>query len=127
MNAITDIHFCAECHNLTSTHIRDSDKSLIHHCKACDNSEAYDPKDLCIYTLIFKVGDMKHSLNQNKYLTHDVTLPKIKGNPHLRCLNTECSNYSTPETSSVTYVKYDEDQMKYMYICDACGQSWTNE
>jgi DNA-directed RNA polymerase subunit M/transcription elongation factor TFIIS len=127
MDATTDIHFCTECHNLTTICIRETDQSLVHHCKACGLSDASDPKDHCLYTIIFKGRDMKHSLNQNQYMTHDVTLPKIKGNPHLKCLNPECASHAGPDTSSVTYVRYDDDQMKYLYICDSCGQSWTNE
>jgi DNA-directed RNA polymerase subunit M/transcription elongation factor TFIIS len=127
MNSNTDIHFCTECHNLTTLAIREEDQALIHHCKACERSEIFESSDRCIYTMTFQGRDMKHTLNQNKYLTHDITLPKIKGNPNLHCLNPDCASQGANETSSITYIKYDEDQMTYLYVCDACGQSWTNE
>ena len=30
-------------------------------------------------------------LIDNPYITHDITLPKIKNNPNIKCVNPECS------------------------------------
>jgi hypothetical protein len=125
MNTNSHIHFCSHCHNLTSIGVKE-DTSLVHYCKGCNQEEVFDPSDHCIYTMSFKDTDMKHTLNQNKYVTHDITLPKIQGNPNIKCMNEACESH-TQGVSSVTYLKHDSTHMKYMYICDTCGQSWTNE
>jgi DNA-directed RNA polymerase subunit M/transcription elongation factor TFIIS len=122
----SEIHFCGECQNMTYLYL-DEDKNLIHHCKACQTSEPYSGENNCIYSIGFEKYDISESINHNKYITHDITLPKIEGNSNVRCTNEECICNMSNTPSSVTYIKYDEDDMKYIYICNHCGQKWKND
>ena len=70
--------------------------------------------------------DKSHVVNRNKYITHDNVLPKIKNNPNVKCLRDDCPTNQDGVESSITFLKYDFDNMRYMYICDECGNSWTN-
>ena len=119
----SEIHFCDECQNMTYLYL-DEDENLIHHCKACQKSEEFKGKDKCIYSVDFKGYDNSEYINHNQYITQDVTLPKIEGNPNMKCTNEECVSIQSGKESSVTYIKYDLENMKYIYICNHCGQKW---
>ena len=122
----SDIHFCQECHNMTFICV-DSEK-LIHYCKACETAESFTEESLQkpIYSMDFRKFDTSEVINRNKYITQDITLPKIEGNPNIKCTNPECVCVTQKEPSSVTYIKYDPEEMKYIYICNHCGQKWRN-
>ena len=123
----SDIHFCQECHNMTFIYL-DEDKNLIHYCKACERSEPFTEESLQkpIYSMDFRKFDTSAVINRNKYITQDITLPKIEGNPNIKCTNEECISIKEKQASSVTYIKYDAEEMKYIYICNHCGQKWKN-
>tara|TARA_Y100001970_G_scaffold65417_1_gene83652 strand:- start:111 stop:494 length:384 start_codon:yes stop_codon:yes gene_type:complete len=123
----SEIHFCSECQNMTYLYLDDTeDKNLIHYCKACQNSEPFTGKNNCIYSIDFREYDNSEYINHNKYITHDITLPKIEGNPNIKCVNDECISVKEGKESSITYIKYDLENMKYIYICNHCGQKWKN-
>ena len=121
----SDCHFCQECHNMTFIYL-DENKKLIHHCKACSKSEPFQDESPCIYSMDFRVFDTSEVINRNKYITQDITLPKIENNPNVKCTNEECESIKGDTNSSVTYIKYDAENMKYIYICNHCGQKWNN-
>jgi transposase-like protein len=80
----------------------------------------------CVFSYTNRPIDISRVLNQNAYLVHDITLPKIRNNPNVQCMDGACPSHERG-TSSITYMKYDFDAMKYLYRCDDCGTSWTNE
>ena len=49
----SEIHFCGECQNMTYLYL-DSDKNLIHYCKACEKREPFSGKNNCIYSMDFR-------------------------------------------------------------------------
>mgnify|MGYP001319489310 FL=1 len=51
---------------------------------------------------------------------------KLKNNENITCPNDECLTNNEGIEKSFKYIKYDEDQLKFMYVCETCGQSWTN-
>jgi hypothetical protein len=125
-----EVYFCSKCDNLSSIHLyRESEESepeLVYYCKACTNREAVPKDSRFVYTINFDGYDKSELLNSNKYISHDLTLPTIDGNPNIRCTNTECVSIKESKPSSVKYVKYDPENMRYMYICNYCGQKWNN-
>ena len=121
----SETHFCKQCQNMTFLYT-DEGKNLIHHCKACLYSEPYLKKNNCIYSIQFKKYDNSEYINSNPYVTHDITLPKIKSNPNIKCVNPECISISEMKECDITYIKYDMENMKYIYICNHCGQKWKN-
>ena len=121
----SDIHFCSECHNMTFIYLNE-EQNLIHYCEACSKSESFTSENACIHTTSVNKYDNSESINYNKYITHDITLPKIEGNSNIKCTNEECESIKEDKNSSVTYIKYDSDNMKYIYICNHCGYKWKN-
>ena len=46
----------------------------------------------------------------------------------IKCPNSECKSIvnEPPLPSDILYIKYNKSEMKYIYTCNHCGQSWTN-
>ena len=125
-----EVHFCEKCHNLSYLHLwktdEDSEETLVYYCKACGNKEDVSQDSRCMYTLNFGEYDKSEYLNANKYITHDITIPSIEGNTNIVCPNAECVSVKENRSSSVKYIKYDSESMRYLYICKYCGQKWRN-
>lgn len=117
------MHFCGDCHNLTFIHTTE-DKKLIHLCKTCNKTEEYEG-DGSVFSQNFNPIDRSEILNSNKYINHDITLPFIENNPNIKCPNAECESRKDGH-SMIKYLKHDYANMKYTYICDHCGQKWSN-
>ena len=75
-----------------------------------------------IYTNTNDSVDKSEVINSNPYITHDITLPSIQNNPNIKCQNEECN----PETTDIKFIKYDEINMNYIYICNHCSSKWRN-
>ena len=69
--------------------------------------------------------DLSESINSNKFINYDITLPHIKSD-NIKCPNSECISITDEKQSDIIYIKYDKDNMKYIYSCNHCGQKWTN-
>jgi len=119
-----EIHFCGECYNLTYL-ATNEDQELVHYCKICEKVEKFSGNN-CIYSIGFTNLDVSQVINSNKYITHDKTIPSIKNNINLVCPKESCQTNTEGIEKSFKYIKYDEKDMKYIYICNTCGQKWTN-
>ena len=59
----------------------------------------------------------------NRYTKFDPTLPHI----HLRCPNDSCNTNKEKNVTDAIYIRYDNTQLKYLYICTECDHKWKNE
>ena len=62
---------------------------------------------------------------ENIMLTNNIP-EHIKNNPNIKCVNPECISITESKECDITYIKYDMENMKYIYICNHCGQKWKN-
>ena len=99
----SDIHFCSECNNMTYIYLNE-EKQLIHYCKACSKSEEFENENPCIYSTNFINYDISESINKNKYITHDITLPKINDNINIKCPKEDCISNKEDNKNSITYI-----------------------
>ena len=60
-----------------------------------------------------------HMINQ--YTKLDPTLPRIY---NIQCPNSECGSNKENEKREVVYMRYDDDNLKYVYICVVCDTVW---
>ena len=118
-----EMNFCNVCDNILYLYEDDDTKKLYLGCKSCGNSQ--ENKQTCIYDNNLSI-DLSKSIGQNKHLREDITLPSIKDNPNISCPNTECPTH-TKGVSEILYMKYDKEDMRYMYLCKSCNQTWTNK
>ena len=117
-----EVNFCNNCDNMTFIYINKENNKLINLCKSCGYKEECSEKGKCIFNLNNNTIDKSELLNHNSYITHDITLPIIEDNKNIQCNNPDCDG----ENIKVTYIKYDKNDMKYLYICNHCGFKWKN-
>ena len=116
-----DVDFCSQCENLLYLYIDKQDNSLHHKCKSCGFSKKLENKNIEINNNT-KINVTKCDIiNHNPFITADITIPSIKDNKNIKCLNPDCD----AETIHIKYLNYDQDNLKYIYICNQCGHSWT--
>ena len=113
------INFCPECDNMLYMRIKNDDdvNKLVNYCKNCGYQHDIKSSNNCIYDNNFVAVDNILKENSiNRYTTLDPTLPKAKG---IKCPNERCPS-ANPE---IVYVNYNENKMKYTYICLDCKQA----
>ena len=117
-------NLCENCNNFMFTKINPDDKEHLYNgCNTCGKVN----KITQTYKYINKsTMDISNVLNNSEYLLYDKTLPTIKGNSNIRCTNKECLTNKEDIKSDITYIKYDSENMKYLYICNICNQKWKN-
>ena len=100
-----------------ATEITEVLSDLIYFCEKCDYSEKRDTGSSSVYHLNYNLDKIKRNHIVNKYTALDITLPKATG---IKCPNEKCPSKNTAKKSEIRYIKYDDKNMKYIYICIAC-------
>jgi len=119
---MAEINFCDNCNNLLFLYSNDKQKLFLG-CKLCEFTKEYNDTN-CIFTNEFNLN-IDNVINYNKYLSDDITLPIIENNPNIICPNKDCPSIQEKK-SKITYIKYNHDNLKFIYICKFCNQKWTN-
>ena len=117
-----DVEFCDKCENLLYLYIDSETNTITLHCKGCGNKKPMKDKVVEIDNNTHINVDKSDIINTNPFITHDITLPTIKNNKNIKCQNEECG----AEEINIKYIKYEDKNMKYLYICNHCGCKWKN-
>jgi DNA-directed RNA polymerase subunit M/transcription elongation factor TFIIS len=131
------MHFCSTCSNMYYISIT-PENELQYYCRNCghiDNSIAAD--NICVSKINVKHTTTPQSFSQvvNKYTKFDPTLPRINT---IRCPNDECPSNKILESAEaagakhksqneIIYVRYDDTNLKYVYLCAKCDKVWNTE
>jgi len=51
----------------------------------------------------------------------------IHANENVKCTNQECESIVDKKPCQITYIKYDNEGMKYLYICTDCDHTWKTD
>ena len=43
---------------------------------------------------------------------------------NLPCINEQCEFHSSKKNREIIYIRYDEANLKYAYLCPKCDTSW---
>ena len=123
--------FCVNCDNMYYIGISVEDqKKLIYYCRNCKHKdETITEEGVCVLNSQLKKGKSNLSHIINKYTKMDPTIPRIY---NMKCPNMDCvTNKEKGEnnkTNEIIYVRYDDDNLKYAYVCVDCDTVWkTNE
>jgi DNA-directed RNA polymerase subunit M/transcription elongation factor TFIIS len=97
--------------------------TLTHYCRKCGNNVNYDNHDKIICVINSDINTVnKDNLFINKYTKHDPTLPRVDNIP---CPNDNCdTNTKNDVSNEVIYIRTDDINMKYTYICSICDTTW---
>jgi len=98
--------------------------NLIHYCRNCGHQEDMQTSNLCVSKTNFKRSNLKYENSINKYTKLDPTLPRINT---IKCPNEQCVSNTTDGEHDVIYIRYDDTQMKYVYLCPACDTVWKTD
>jgi hypothetical protein len=122
------INFCNGCENVLTIYA-DKAQKLYLGCKICNERVDYDMEETiggkCVYRNEFN-KDYSEIIT-NKYINFDNTLPIIEGNDNIKCHNEKCISIIENKPCNLTYIKYNEKDLKYKYLCKFCGFEWKNK
>lgn len=117
------MHFCSNCQNMYYIKItQDNNNKLVYYCRNCGNEESDLGGDSISVSKTY-LKKTEHSFNHiiNKYTKLDPTLPRIN---NILCPNAECTTNTKHEPKEILYIRYDNANMKYIYICSTCDNVW---
>ena len=67
------------------------------------------------------IDSFKNSVNEFTKL--DPTLPRTNA---IKCPNLECATNTGDEKREIVMIRYDDVQLKYVYLCASCDTTWKN-
>jgi len=117
------MHFCGKCDNMYYLRLSEANSNkLIHYCRNCGNEETItNNESICISNNDLIKNDQKYKYIINKYTKLDPSLPRTNT---IKCPNQSCPSNKEDGTREIIYVRYDDDNVKYIYICSSCNFSW---
>ena len=123
------MHFCDKCDNMYYIRISDEDdngNNLIYYCRNCGNEDDNLTKsNICVSKTQLKKNEQKYNHIINEYTKLDPTLPRINT---IKCPNSDCSSNNEDGTPrEVIYIRYDDVNMLYIYLCANCDIVWKTE
>ena len=137
------MHFCEKCGNMFYLKIsEDVDSHLLYYCRKCGNKSNKpvdsDSNELCVSKTHIKKTTESYKNIINSYTKLDPTLPRLT---NMKCPNPECKNISKEkggeskdsgseskekDSNEIIYIRYDNENMKYIYLCTNCDYTWIN-
>lgn len=120
------MHFCTNCENMYYIRLDSDDgHKLIYYCRKCGNEDTtITSENMCVSKEQIRRGEQRFSNMINEYTKLDPTLPRISS---IRCPNADCESNSDEEKREVIYIRYDDTNMKYIYLCAVCNTSWKTD
>lgn len=115
------MEFCEVCDNMLYVKSNDA-KQLVKYCKHCEFQRVETRASaIKISETIYSEDDLLYNQHVNKYLRYDPTLRRIK-DPLISCPNKNCN--VDDDRKQILYIKYHPQNMKYLYVCEHCGETW---
>lgn len=121
------MHFCNKCDNMYYIRIStDDENKLIYYCRNCGHEDTELTKDnICVSKTQLKRSEQKYNHIINEYTKQDPTLPRIY---NMNCPNAVCkTNTEENEKPEILYIRYDENNLKYIYMCSTCDTTWKTD
>ncbi len=117
------MHFCNVCSNMYYIRInKDNPNKLVYYCRKCGNeNELLSDENICVSRTQVKKNEQSFHYIINKYTKLDPTLPRINNIP---CPNADCTTNTSGKECEIIYIRYDDVNMKYVYLCTDCDYVW---
>jgi len=130
--------FCEVCDNMYYIGISEKDgNQLTYYCRNCGHKdETLASESICVLSTQLKKKEQKFNHIINEYTKLDPTIPRIY---NMKCPNPTCeTNHESGGSGGgaggegtskceVLYIRYDDANMKYLYVCTACDASWKTD
>ena len=120
------MHFCSTCKNMYYIRIDAEDSNiLIYYCRNCGNEDTTITVDnICVSKVKVQKGEQQYSHIINKYTKLDPTLPRIS---KILCPNQECKTNIDDSPREIIYIRYDDVNINYIYLCSTCDTVWKTD
>ena len=117
--------FCDKCDNMF--YIKLNDNSLEYYCRKCGNvDKTITQEGVCVIDTKFKNKEQTFDHIINKYTKLDPTLPRLY-NIKCPCAICKTNDVGAKDPAEVIYLRYDDVNLKYVYICNTCDTMWKTD
>lgn len=116
------MNFCPQCRYMLypNTFSEGAEMKLV--CKNCQYEEENTQGGLIKEVIINAGASVKKKiLDDNEFIQYDPTLPHVE---NIKCPSESCPSNSGTQKRDVIYIKYDQNAMKYLYVCNVCNNRW---
>lgn len=112
--------FCPKCENYL--YLDTKSAQLLRVCRTCGYSEEDKEGGFVMETIVQERSSEGYKILLNEFTRQDPTLPHVNTLP---CPNTQsCPTNLSKQPRDVIIIKYDNQNMKFIYICNVCGTQW---
>ena len=111
--------FCTICENMMVLDYSEMAElpTLLYTCKKCGHHEEAGNEP--VSSMTFEKRELYESVI-NPFTKFDPTLPRIL----MKCIKPTCENHE--QESEIIYIRYDNVELKYAYLCPLCDSIWKN-
>jgi DNA-directed RNA polymerase subunit M/transcription elongation factor TFIIS len=104
----------------------DDSNKLVYYCRNCGNKDSnlYLSEEVTVSKIQLKKSEQEFSHIINKYTKLDPTLPRVT---NILCPNADCLTNKDDKNREIIYIRYDDTNMKYVYLCSTCNTVWKTE
>lgn len=119
--------FCVNCDNMYYIAIsEEDDNKLSYYCRNCGHTDKEYTDNFVGLQTENTHGDKIYNYTINEFTKRDPTLPRIYNK---ECINAECPTNHEKEDgrkkpAEIIYMRYDDSNLKYAYICVECDTVW---
>jgi DNA-directed RNA polymerase subunit M/transcription elongation factor TFIIS len=100
----------------------ENSNELVYYCRNCGNEDKLIAvENLCVSKVQIQKSEQSFNHIINKYTKLDPTLPRIN---NILCPNAECETNTKEKEREIIYIRYDDINMKYVYLCSTCDTVW---
>ena len=120
------MHFCSSCQNMYYIRIDgENPNKLVYYCRNCGNEDTtLNVDNVSVSKIQLSKGEQKFSHIINKYTKLDPTLPRVS---KILCPNVDCETNTQKVPREIIYIRYDDVNMKYVYLCSTCDIIWKTD
>lgn len=120
------MHFCTNCSNMYYIRLSEEDpNSIVYYCRNCGHENKNISLDsVTISKTNFKHNKQKYNSIINKYTKMDPTLPRVNT---IKCPNQTCTSNEAEKEREIIYLRYDDVNMNFVYMCSTCDTVWNTE
>ena len=117
------MRFCSNCDNMYYIRIdANNTNKLVYYCRKCGNEdEQFNVDNVSIVKTEIKKSEQSFSHIINKYTKLDPTLPRTN---KVLCPNKDCETNTKEAEREIIYIRYNDMDMKYIYLCSTCDTVW---
>ena len=120
------MHFCSKCQNMYYIKLAgENGDSLLYYCRHCGHEDTtLTSGSLCVSKTSFRQTSSNHTHFINPYTSSDPTLPRVTNIP---CPNAACATNTEDAPREVVFIRYDDENIKYVYLCSTCNTAWKTD